>query len=362
MAIISFGPIVPNEVPQRRINSFSFPLYYVQLIAIIVILFLVLMNYLTLCVNIPNHPWQWLAIVLSSLVVFPFLIIFMILSCMDPAEDEVIRLSQGPRSDFDRHQHGRVITNLFCHICDVHVTEKAKHCSVCNKCIFEFDHHCIWLNTCVGGKNYRLFLAMLVCIVIGTMIIFINSLLQFIGSFQDSTSPLTLKPFYAPQYAILMIPSSLVAFQVLTAIIAILSIVTWGLTGYLLAFHIYLCELMTWFHSFFETYFLIGNHDLSTYDYVVKRRVNQTIDQTLSQFNQIQGNHRKDPNASKETVTCTQQVCHDFSFDPTLLTNCFFFVSVDEVIKLLLKMILKRIVIDQDRSIDQIFSPLKTIM
>ena len=197
MAIISFGPIVPVHVPVRRINAFSFPLYYVQLIAILVILFLVLMNYLTLCVNIPNHPWQWLVIVLSSLVIFPFLIIFVVISCMDPAEDEVIRLSQGPRTDFDRREHGRVITNLFCHICDVNVTEKAKHCSACNKCVFEFDHHCIWLNTCVGGKNYRLFIAMLIFIVIGTMIIFINSLLQFIGSFQDSTSPLSLKPFYA---------------------------------------------------------------------------------------------------------------------------------------------------------------------
>ena len=243
MAIVSFGPIVPNNVPQRRINSFSFPLYYVQLISMIVIVFLVLMNYLTLCVNIPQHPWQWLVIVLSSLVVFPFLIIFMILSCMDPAEDGVIHQSHGPRSDFNRHQHGRVITDLYCHICDVNVSEKAKHCSACNKCIYSFDHHCIWLNTCVGGKNYRLFFTMLVLIVLGTMIIFINSLLQFIGSFQDTSSPLSLKPFYASdQYAILMIPSSRVAFQVLTAIIATLAILTWALTGYLLAFHMYLCE------------------------------------------------------------------------------------------------------------------------
>lgn len=260
MAIISFGPIVPTQTPQRRINGFSFPLYYVQLIAIIVIIFFVLMNYLTLCVNIPNHPWQWLVIVLSSFVVFPFLIVFMVISCMDPAEDEVIRQNQGPRTDFDRQLHGRVITDLFCHICDVHVSEKAKHCSACNKCIYDFDHHCIWLNTCVGGKNYRLFLTMLVLIVIGTMIVFLNSLLQFIGSFQDANSTLALKPFYergetttptpskekipssfSDQFAILMIPSSRIAFQVLIAIIGVLAVVTWGLTGYLLAFHIYLC-------------------------------------------------------------------------------------------------------------------------
>ena len=40
-----------------------------------------------------------------------------------------------------------------------------------------------------------------------------------------------------------MIPSSIVAFQVITAIIAFITIVTWGLTAYLLAFHLYLCKL-----------------------------------------------------------------------------------------------------------------------
>ncbi len=44
------------------------------------------------------------------------------------------------------------------------------------------------------------------------------------------------------RYAILMIPSSAIAFQVITAIVAFLTIITWALTTYLLAFHIYLCE------------------------------------------------------------------------------------------------------------------------
>jgi len=197
MAIISFGPMSTPSLGQRRINACSLPLHYVQILAILVILFLILMNYLTLCVNIPTNPWQWLNIVLSSLIILPFLIVFIILIYTDPAEDEVIYKSQGPRTDFDRHQHPHVITELYCHVCSVHVTEKAKHCSSCNKCIYSFDHHCIWLNTCIGGKNYRSFLLMLSLIVIGTLIIFINSLLQFIGSFQDlSSSSLSLKPYY----------------------------------------------------------------------------------------------------------------------------------------------------------------------
>jgi hypothetical protein len=157
------------------------------------------MHYLTLCVNIPAHPWQWLIIVLSSLTVVPFLVIFIIVSCIDPAEDNVIERKQLPRTDFDRQQHAHVITDLYCHVCDVNVTDNAKHCAVCNKCIKAFDHHCIWLNTCIGGKNYRLFLSMLTLIVLSTLTISINSILQFIGSFfvdATSTSTLRLKPFY----------------------------------------------------------------------------------------------------------------------------------------------------------------------
>lgn len=40
-----------------------------------------------------------------------------------------------------------------------------------------------------------------------------------------------------------MIPSSTVAFQVLIAIVGIMSIVASGMTGYLLAFHIFLSKL-----------------------------------------------------------------------------------------------------------------------
>ncbi|CAF0965470.1 unnamed protein product [Adineta steineri] len=282
MAVISFATTDVPDVGQRRKNALSLPLYYVQILAIILILFIVLMNYLTLCVNIPTHPWQWLSIVISSVFILPFLILFIIITLVDPAEDSVINQNHGPRTDFDRNLHQHVITNYYCNICDAHVTAKAKHCSSCNKCVYSFDHHCIWLNTCVGGKNYRLFFSMLILIVIGTLFIFINSLLQFIGSFQDSSSMISLKPYYGlDQYAILMIPSSQAAFQVISMIVAVISIVAFGMTGYLLAFHIFL-------------YY----QKMSTYDYVVHRRHNRTIDQTLTQFNQLTQN----PNAEQKNL------------------------------------------------------------
>lgn len=196
VAVISFATTITPPPTFRRTNGLSLPFYYLQIIGILIILFLVLMNYLTLCVNVPTHPWQWLSIVLSSLFMLPFLIIFALLTYMDPADDAVRRQSHGPRTDFDRQVHGHVITGLYCQICDVDVTEKAKHCSACNKCVDSFDHHCIWLNNCIGGKNYRLFFTMLIFLVTGTLFLFVNSLIQFIGSFQDSTSSIALKPFY----------------------------------------------------------------------------------------------------------------------------------------------------------------------
>ncbi|CAF0753975.1 unnamed protein product [Rotaria sp. Silwood1] len=271
MAVISFGSASTLETGQRRRNACSLPLHYIQILGIIVIIFLILMNYLTLCVNIPTHHWQWLSIVISSIIILPFLIAFIIITFLDPAEDAVINQSRGPKANFDRRVHEHVITNLYCNICEVHVTANAKHCSSCNKCIYSFDHHCIWLNTCVGGKNYRLFFSMLILIVVGTLFIFINSLLQFIGSFQDTSSKLSLTPYYSfDQYAVLMISSSKVAFQVLSAIVSFISLVTCGMTGYLLAFHIYLCYKHT-----------------TTYDFVISRRHNRTVDETILQFNQL---------------------------------------------------------------------------
>ena len=54
--------------------------------------------------------------------------------------------------------------DYYCQFCDTHVLENSKHCGRCNRCTANFDHHCIWLNNCVGGKNYKYFFKLIVCV------------------------------------------------------------------------------------------------------------------------------------------------------------------------------------------------------
>lgn len=49
---------------------------------------------------------------------------------------------------------------LYCDICRSYVQLTSRHCRSCGRCVENFDHHCMWINNCVGGKNYRIFLAM----------------------------------------------------------------------------------------------------------------------------------------------------------------------------------------------------------
>ncbi len=44
---------------------------------------------------------------------------------------------------------------------------------------------------------------------------------------------------------------------------------------------------------------MLGYHGISTYDYVVNQRIDQTVNQTLSQFNQLNQNYHHDQPTSK---------------------------------------------------------------
>ena len=57
----------------------------------------------------------------------------------------------------------------FCPICLVKTQFRSKHCLICQMCVEEFDHHCFWVGNCIGKKNYSLFFAFLIYILVNTL-------------------------------------------------------------------------------------------------------------------------------------------------------------------------------------------------
>ncbi|XP_010643204.1 probable palmitoyltransferase ZDHHC11 isoform X3 [Fukomys damarensis] len=137
-----------------RVNGWSLPLHPFQAVAWATYLAL---SIVTFGIVIPLLPgsWKYIAYSVTAVVFLFHLVVHLSAVTIDPAEANVrLRNYSKPVPTFDRSQHAHVIQNLYCHLCEVTVNEKAKHCSSCNKCVAGFDHHCKWLNNCVGSRNY----------------------------------------------------------------------------------------------------------------------------------------------------------------------------------------------------------------
>ncbi|XP_013361336.1 PREDICTED: tubulin polymerization-promoting protein isoform X12 [Chinchilla lanigera] len=167
---------------------------------------------------------------------------------------------------FDRSQHTHVIQNLYCHLCEVTVNEKAKHCSACNKCVAGFDHHCKWLNNCVGSRNYWFFFCSVASALIGLLCVKILLLYVCIQHFVNPnklrTDP-SYKDISTVTVWLLFLPRWRVPVKTPVALcmmggVLLLGTVSFVLLGHLLIFHIYL---------------LVKNK--STFDYIKHTRLQQ---------------------------------------------------------------------------------------
>ncbi|XP_013361328.1 PREDICTED: uncharacterized protein LOC102024592 isoform X4 [Chinchilla lanigera] len=152
-----------------RVNGWSLPLHPFQAVAWTTYLVL---SIIIFGIAIPLLPsiWKYIAYSVTGAVFLFHLVVHLAAITIDPAEANVrLKNYSKPMPTFDRSQHTHVIQNLYCHLCEVTVNEKAKHCSACNKCVAGFDHHCKWLNNCVGSRNYWFFFCSVASALIGLL-------------------------------------------------------------------------------------------------------------------------------------------------------------------------------------------------
>lgn len=127
-----------------------------------------------------------------------------------------------------------------CSICKSPIQLFSKHCTSCNKCIYKYDHHCFWVNNCIGGKNYKIFFAMVIS----------NTLLAFTTS---------ISCIIVLENTILLsedlddnIKITFIFFIVFSGSFSLLATLYFT---YILIFHMYMCYL-----------------GLTTYEYLIKKR------------------------------------------------------------------------------------------
>ena len=93
--------------------------------------------------------------ILVFLVIFHLLILFLLLAffstmCINPG---------GIPPNWEYPNEGQ--RKRYCLICKVFKPERSHHCSVCKICILNMDHHCPWVNNCIGFYNRKYFIQLL---------------------------------------------------------------------------------------------------------------------------------------------------------------------------------------------------------
>ncbi|XP_059423130.1 palmitoyltransferase ZDHHC11 [Carassius carassius] len=247
-----------------RINGWSLPLHFFQLLALIIYSFMAIVGF-GIYVPLLPAPWSFAAYALMGAAFVLHLVTHMAAVTIDPADLSVRTRKDysSPMPVFDNTKHQHVIHNLHCMLCEVDVGPKAKHCSSCNKCIADFDHHCKWLNNCVGGRNYWFFFITICSAVVGKMLLVLVVLFVFIEHY---VNPSVLRT--APQFQtvkgnvswLVFLPTapletssiSLLALAFITVLLALAALL---LLCHLLCFHIYLLS-----------------QGISTYEYIIRKR------------------------------------------------------------------------------------------
>ncbi|CAL5972652.1 Palmitoyltransferase [Hexamita inflata] len=105
-------------------------------------------------------------LVIASVINFIYCVLFLIISCRDPA--------------FQKKSPPDTKIQSYCSICKLSVPRSTQHCLLCDVCVEHYDHHCIYLNRCIGGVNYRYFVSFLVLTVCSTVLELVLSIYSII--------------------------------------------------------------------------------------------------------------------------------------------------------------------------------------
>ncbi|XP_078007894.1 palmitoyltransferase ZDHHC11-like [Phascolarctos cinereus] len=280
-----------KSIPPKlsRVNGWSLPLNSFQFVAWTAYVYMTIVAF---GLFIPLLPYFWKKltyIVLGMLFVF-HLVVHIIAVTMDPADPNVRnKESYGELMPaLDRSKHKHVIQNQFCHLCEVIVGMKAKHCSVCNKCIADFDHHCKWLNNCVGSRNYWYFFTCMASAVLGIVLLITLLLYIFIQYFvkpeelrtdlQFENCPQNIWLAFLPWFPVQTSPVVLLTIAVVTLLLSVVSLL---FLGHLLGFHLY---LIFWQLSTFD-YMTQGHQKQSTNPQIkISSPLNSSVSVTESEI------------------------------------------------------------------------------
>ncbi|XP_059542199.1 probable palmitoyltransferase ZDHHC11B [Myotis daubentonii] len=239
-----------ETLPPRlsRVNGWSKPLHGYQAVSWAMFLTLALAMF---GIFIPMLPgmWKYIAYGVSGGMLLFHVIVYLVCVSIDPGEDSVRKkIYSEPVPTFDRSKQHHVIEDLYCCLCGVTVSEKAKHCRACNKCIAGFDHHCKWLNNCIGSRNYWWFFSSLAS-ASAWLLCFLSILLYIAIQHQVDPGVLRTDPHYqninSQNTWLLFLPyfhlkAKTPVVVIIAMLVLVLNLISLLMIGQLFIFHLYL--------------------------------------------------------------------------------------------------------------------------